>query len=57
MVGVGRSIQFVAEKSTDNRCNQIASFVASDVAMYSASMVDTVVHSCNFDLHEIDPPT
>ena len=30
----------------------MASFVASDAAMYFAYVVDRVVHSCNFDLHE-----
>ena len=56
MVGAGRSIQLVDEKSIDSRCNQIASFVASDVAMYSASVVDRVMHSWSFDLHDIMPP-
>ena len=40
MVCVEWSIQLVVEKSVDSHCSQIASFVASDVAMYSASVVD-----------------
>ena len=45
MVCVGQSSRLFAEKLVDRRCNHTTSFVASDVAMYSASMVDRVVHS------------
>ena len=57
MVGVGWSIHLVAEKATDSRCSQMASLAVFDAAMYSAVVVESVVQSCNFDLHEIDPPT
>ena len=56
MVGVGWSISLIAEKLVDNWCSQMASFAASDGTMYAASIVESVVHSCNFDLgHEIAP--
>ena len=45
MVGVGRSSRLFAEKLADRRCNHTASFVAFDDVMYSASVVDRVVHS------------
>ena len=45
MVGVGWSVCLFAEKSADSRCIQAASFVASNAAMYSTSVVDKVVHS------------
>ena len=45
MVGVGRSTCLFVEKLANRRCNHKISFVASDVAMYSASVVDRVVHS------------
>ena len=45
MVGVGWSSRLFAEKSVDSRCNQMASFVASDAAMYSASVMDKAVLS------------
>ena len=44
MVDVGRSSCLFAEKSHDCRRSHTASFVAFDVAMYSASMVDRVVN-------------
>ena len=45
MVGSGWSSHLFAEKSADSQCSHMASFAASDVAMYSPSMVDKVVHS------------
>ena len=45
MVGAGWLSGLFAEKSADNRCIQTASFVASDVAMYSTFVVDKAVHS------------
>ena len=33
----------LAEKSVDSRCSQMASLVASDVAMYSASIIESVM--------------
>ena len=44
-VSVGWSIWLLAEKSTDSRCNQIASLAASEAAMHSLSVVESVVHS------------
>ena len=51
-VGVGWSIRLLVEKSIDSYCSQIA----SNVAMYSAYVVESVVHSFSFDLHEIALP-
>ena len=45
MVGVGWSSRSFAEKSVGNRCGYTNSFAASDVDMYSAFVVDNVVHS------------
>ena len=45
MVGVGWLSHLFVEKSVDSRCSHMASFVASDGAMCSASMVDRAVHS------------
>ena len=39
----GWSSHLVAKKSANNRCNQMVSFVASDAAMYLASVVNTIV--------------
>ena len=55
-VGAGRSIRPLAEISADNQCSQMASSAASDVAMYSASVVQSAVKSCNFDLHDMASP-
>ena len=45
MVSGGWLIRLVAEKLADRRCNHIASFIASDVAMYSAFVFDRAMHS------------
>ena len=45
MVNATWSSRHFAEKSVDSRCSQMASFAASDVVMYSAFVVDRVVHS------------
>ena len=42
-IGIGWSIWLLAEKSTDNRCNQMPSITASYVAMYSNSIVERVL--------------
>ena len=43
MVGVGRFKHLLTEKLADRRCIHTASFVASDVAVYSAPLVDRAV--------------
>ena len=45
MVGAGWLSRIFVDKSADSRCSHMASFVASDVVMYSAFVVDMVVHS------------
>ena len=42
-------------KSTVSRCSQIASFAASDVTMYSATIAESVVESRSLYLQDITP--
>ena len=43
------SIRLLAEKLAVSRCNQIASLVASNAAMYSAFVVESIMHSPSID--------
>ena len=42
-VGTRWLVRLLTDKSIDSRCNQMASFATSDVAIYSAFVVKSVV--------------
>ena len=45
MVGVGQSSRLFVKKLANSPCSHTTSFDVSDVAMYSASVVDRGMHS------------
>ena len=57
MVGIGWLIWPVAKRWEVSWCSQITSFADSDIAMYSAFVIDRVVHSWSFDLHDVALPS
>ena len=52
-VGARWSFWLLAKKRANSGCSQMASFAASDGTMYAASIVESVVHSCSYDLLEM----